>query len=112
MTPPLMTVGSRPAASSTAATSEVVVVLPCVPAQATDHLSRISSPSISARCTTGTPRARAAASSGLSASMAVETTTMAAPSIFSGAWPMATGTPAARRRRVAAPSAMSLPRTR
>ena len=34
MMPPLMTVGSKPPASSSVATSEVVVVLPCVPAMA------------------------------------------------------------------------------
>src|ERR1019366_9410309 len=53
MMPPLITVGSSWAASSSVPISEVVVVLPCVPATATDHLSRISSPSISARRTTG-----------------------------------------------------------
>ena len=42
----------------------VVVVLPWVPAQAMDHFNRISSPSISERCTTGNMRARAAKSSG------------------------------------------------
>src|SRR5262249_4370074 len=60
MMPPLITVGSSPPASSMAATIEVVVVLPCVPPIATDHLSRINSPSISARRTTGTRGARAA----------------------------------------------------
>ena len=54
MMPPLITVGSSPPASSMAATIDVVVVLPCVPPTAIDHLSRISSPSISARRTTGT----------------------------------------------------------
>src|SRR5580698_9094341 len=58
MMPPLITVGSRPAASSRVATSEVVVVLPCVPATATHCLRRISSASISARRTTGMRRAR------------------------------------------------------
>ena len=78
MMPPLMTVGSSPAASSSVATSEVVVVLPWVPAIATHCLSRISSASISARRTTGMRFARAAASSGLSRLIAVETTTTAA----------------------------------
>src|ERR1700733_14183092 len=67
MMPPLMIVGSRPAASSNAPTIEVVVVLPCVPAMAIDHLRRINSPSISARRTTGNSRWRAAWTSGLSA---------------------------------------------
>ena len=53
MMPPLITVGSSPAASSSVATSEVVVVLPCVPATATQLFSRMSSASISARRTTG-----------------------------------------------------------
>ena len=38
MMPPLITVGSRPPASSSAATIDVVVVLPCVPAMATHGL--------------------------------------------------------------------------
>ena len=66
MMPPLITVGSRCAASSTAAIRLVVVVLPCVPPIAIDHFSRISSASISARRTTGISRARAVATSGLS----------------------------------------------
>ena len=53
MMPPLITVGSKLPASSSAATSEVVVVLPWVPAMATQRLSRINSASISARRTTG-----------------------------------------------------------
>ena len=53
MTPPLITVGSMPTPSSSAATIDVVVVLPCVPAMATVHLRRISSASMSARRTTG-----------------------------------------------------------
>ena len=56
MMPPLITVGSIPPASSSAATIEVVVVLPCVPATATVDFSRISSASISARRTTGMRR--------------------------------------------------------
>ena len=82
MMPPLMTVGSRCAASSTQAIRLVVVVLPCVPPTATAHFSRISSASISARRTTGISRARAATTSGLSRFTAVETTTTcAAPEI-------------------------------
>ena len=53
MMPPLMTVGSSPPFSSSVATSEVVVVLPWVPAMATQLFRRISSASISARRTTG-----------------------------------------------------------
>ncbi len=55
--PPTTTVGSTPAARSTVATSEVVVVLPCDPAMATPYFTRISSASISARAMTGMPRA-------------------------------------------------------
>ena len=66
MMPPLITVGSSLAASSSAAISEVVVVLPWVPATAIAHFRRISSPSISARRTTGTRAPRAASISGLS----------------------------------------------
>ena len=47
--PPTTTVGSKPPAASTAATIEVVVVLPCMPAIAIPYFSRISSASISAR---------------------------------------------------------------
>ena len=65
MMPPLITVGSKSPASSSAATIEVVVVLPCVPAIATQLFSRISSASISARRTTGRRFARAATSSGI-----------------------------------------------
>ena len=77
MMPPLITVGSRLPASSRVATREVVVVLPWVPAMATQDLKRISSASISARRTTGRRRSRAATSSGLSRRIAVETTTRA-----------------------------------
>ena len=60
----------------------LVVVLPWVPATATQDLNRISSASISARRTTGRRRSRAAMSSGLSRRIAVETTTRAASSTF------------------------------
>ncbi len=109
--PPLITVGSSPAASRTAATRLVVVVLPCVPPTAMDHFSRISSASISARRTTGMKRARAAATSGLSRLTALETTTTRALSRLAGSWPIATGIPAWRRRRTLALSAISLPCT-
>src|ERR687893_497970 len=81
MMPPLMTVGSLPPASSRAAIIEVVVVLPCVPPIATADFRRMSSASISARRTTGRPRALASTSSGLSRLMAEETTTTAASPI-------------------------------
>ncbi len=111
MMPPLITVGSKPAPSSTAATSEVVVVLPCVPPIATAHFSRISSASISARRTTGISLRRAATTSGLSAGTAVEITTTRASRRFAASWPMAMGMPASRSRSTLALSAMSLPCT-
>ena len=57
MIPPLITVGSSPPASSRVAISEVVVVLPWVPATPMEKCSRISSASISARRTSGMRRA-------------------------------------------------------
>ena len=66
----------------------VVVVLPWLPATATPSLTRISSPSISARGMTGMSRARAAAISGLSGRTALETTTTSARATFSARWPM------------------------
>ncbi len=53
--PPMTNVGSSPPSASTLAIRLVVVVLPCVPATAMPCFSRISSASISARGTTGTP---------------------------------------------------------
>ena len=88
MMPPLITVGSSFAASSTAATSEVVVVLPWVPPTAIDHFSRISSASISARRTTGSSAARAAMHLGLSCFTAEETTTTCAWPRLSASWPI------------------------
>ena len=70
--PPTTTVGSRPPAASTAATMEVVVVLPWVPAMAMPYLRRISSASISARGITGMDRWRAAWTSTLSRATAEE----------------------------------------
>jgi len=55
--------------------SEVVVVLPWVPATAIDQRRREISPSISARRITGRPRPRAASISGLSAATADDMTT-------------------------------------
>ena len=82
-----------PPASSSAATIEVVVVLPWVPATATFDFSRISSASISARRTTGRFLARAASSSGLPGLIAEEITTTCAPARFSAFWPMKTFAP-------------------
>ena len=65
---------------------------------ATQDLKRISSASISARRTTGRRRSRAMASSGLSRRIAVETTTISAPSMFSALWPMKVLMPFSARR--------------
>ena len=111
MIPPLMTVGSTPPASRIAATIEVVVVLPCVPATATVDLSRISSASISARRTTGTRRSSAASTSGLPRLIAVETTTTAASPRFSARCPTATAMPRVRSPSITDPSATSDPCT-
>ena len=112
MMPPLTTVGSSPAASKRAARTAVVVVLPCVPATATARLKRISSPSMSARRTTGRRRARAATSSGLPGCTAVLKTTTAASPRLAASWPTATGTPRSRKRWTFALSATSEPCTR
>src|SRR5215813_12990447 len=111
MMPPLITVGSKPPASTSAATSEVVVVLPWVPAIATQRLSRMSSASISARRTTGRRRARAAVSSGLSRLIAVDTTTTSASPSAPAEWPMEILAPLSRRRLTLALSEASDPWT-
>ena len=111
ITPPLMTVGSSPTPSSSAATMEVVVVLPCVPAMATVHFRQISSASISARRTTGMPSARAASTSGLPDLMADEITSAPAPSICSALWPTKIFAPSFFRRSVLGPSLASEPCT-
>ena len=54
-----------------------------------------SSPSRSPRCSTSAPAARAAASSGLSSGIAVETTTSAPSGTFAASWPIAGSMPAA-----------------
>ena len=86
--PPITKVGSTPASASTLVTSDVVVVLPCVPAIAMPCFRRISSASITARGTTGTRAARAAITSGLSPFTAVDVTTACAPATFEASWPM------------------------
>jgi hypothetical protein len=71
-------VGSRPPSASTLAIKLVVVVLPWVPATAMEYRKRINSPSISARGTTGTRLAIAAATSGFARLTALDTTTTSA----------------------------------
>jgi hypothetical protein len=62
--------------------------------------SRISSASISARRTTGRPRARASSSSGLPGLIALEITTTSAASRFSAFCPMKTRAPRSSSRAV------------
>ena len=89
------------------------MVLPCVPATATADFSRISSASISARRTTGRPRARAATSSGLSRLMAEETTTTAGSAeVLRRRGRSQTAMPVSRSRCTLALSATSEPCTR
>ena len=73
-----------------------VVVLPWVPVTAIVGRSRVSSPSSSARCSSRRPRSRAAARSGLSGGIAVETTTSAPSGTLAASWPIDGSMPAAR----------------
>ena len=72
----------------------VVVDLPWVPATATSVPPLTAIPRASARLTTGSPRARAATSSGWSRGMAEVTTTACAPATCAGSWPRCTSMPA------------------
>ena len=109
--PPITKVGSTPASASTLVTSEVVVVLPWVPAMAMPLFRRISSASITARGTTGMRLLRAAMTSGLSPLTAVDVTTACAPAMCAASWPMNTRMPSSANRREVALSAWSLPDT-
>lgn len=72
--------GSRFSAESATASIDVVVVLPWVPTTAMARVPVISAARASERCTTGTESSAARTSSGLSARMALETTTQVASS--------------------------------
>ena len=86
--PPTMIVGSKPPSRTTSPVIVVVVVLPCVPAMPTPYCIRMSSPSISARGSTGRRRCAAATHSGFSRGRtADENTTTSASPMFSAAWP-------------------------
>ena len=82
--PPTSAVGSRPAAARASAVMTVVVVFPCVPATPTNSRPRVTSPSASARRTTGTLHSRARNSSGWSFGMADVTTRARAPETCAG----------------------------
>ena len=108
--PPMTIVGSKWAWASTVAISDVVVVLPCVPATAMPYLRRINSASISARGMTGIIRSRARTTSGLANFTAEEmTTTSVSGSTCSGRWPYTTCAPLRARRSVVSDSATSDP---
>ena len=72
-----MTDGSRPAPRRISKIIATVVDLPLVPVTATVRRPATKCASSSERCTTGTPRARAAATSATCSSTAVETTSAA-----------------------------------
>ena len=104
-------VGSSPPSARTEATRLVVVVLPWVPATAIAERKRISSPSISARGTTGMRWSSARATSGFSRETAVDTTTTSAPAMFAASWPKCTVAPCSCSRAVTALGLRSLPCT-
>jgi hypothetical protein len=64
---------------------------------------------MTARGTTGTRRARAAVTSGLSERTALDVTTASAPAMWSAAWPIETRTPCAASACVVALSLWSEP---
>ena len=96
--PPITNAGSRPVSISASAAIDAVVVFPCVPLTAMVRFMRDSSPRRSPRWSTGVPASRAAASSGLSSGIAVETTTSAPSGTFEASCPMTGSMPAARSR--------------
>src|SRR5215218_8133155 len=63
-----------------------VVVLPCVPVTAMVGRRRVSSPSRSARCSSRSPRSRAAARSGFSGGIADDTTSSAPAGTLAASW--------------------------
>ena len=103
--------GSTPQAWTATVSIEVVDVLPWVPATATLRRPAITAASATARGSTRSPRSRAAASSGLSARMAVETTTVSASPRWAGSWPTSTRAPSARSASRVGVSRRSLPET-
>ena len=93
---------------------EVVVVLPCVPATAITRRPAMTEASAAARCRTRIPRRVASASSGLSARMALDTTSVSPgprrPRL-PAACPMCTLAPSACSSSSSAESFASLPDT-
>ncbi len=103
--------GSAPLCRRIVVIIEVVVVLPCVPVTAIPCRSSITLASADERCSTRSPRCRAATSSGLSGRIAVETTTVSASPTCAASCPTCTVAPAAASSASSGESAESLPDT-
>ena len=104
--------GSAPHSRSTVVSIEVVVVLPCVPATAITRRPAMTEASAAARCSTRIPRRVASVSSGLSARMALDTTSVSpGPRLprLPGACPMYTLAPSACSSSSSAEPLASLP---
>src|SRR3954452_9177989 len=114
--PPMANDGSSRQCCSATVSTDVVDVLPCVPAMQATRWPSISPASACARRSTGIPAARAAASSGLVSLIAVETTTADGGSAkadrFSALWPTNSSAPWARSDSSARDSLASEPDTK
>lgn len=91
--------------------SDVVVVLPCVPATAIPYFMRINSANISALGMTGIWRSRAIDTSALSGLTADDVTTTSAPMTWAASCPWKIVAPPACNRRVISEAAKSDPLT-
>jgi hypothetical protein len=109
--PPIANDGSAPQCCSATVSSDVVVVLPWVPAIATARRPAMTEASAAALGSTRRPRRRASTSSGLVSRIAEDTTTVSASPTWPGAWPMCTVAPTARSAASARESLASLPET-
>ena len=110
--PPIANDGSSPQCCSATVSIDVVEVLPAVPVTAASRRPAVSAASACARCTTGRPRSRAAASSGLLSRIADDTTTVAgAAGRWAASCPTATSAPSARSASTVRESFASEPDT-
>ena len=109
--PPITYPGSAPLCRRIVVIMLVVVVLPWVPATAMPRRPSITLARAAARCSIRRPRRRASASSGLSARIAVDTTSVSAPSMFSAACPTCTSAPWPANAVSRSLAAASLPET-
>ena len=91
--------------------SEVVVVLPWVPATAIARRPTITDATAADRGSTTRPWRRASATSGLSSRTATETTRVSTSLMLAASWPRATRAPSARSAASAGESMASLPLT-